>query len=341
MFGSLTQLASRSFMVGFVLPVLIACVIGYFLFPDIGLVGNLKPFLMDTGSFDKIAYLAVAVWAVALFLSMTSNAQYRLLEGYSWPVSAFSRWKEKERQRFLKDTAQALEIRMQRQAASGDEALRLSALTTRAYSKLRQEFPQKETSLMHTRFGNRIRAFESYSSSVYGADAVMLWFSLSAALPKDYQEALNNARANVDFLVNIIFLFLGLAALAAFRLACFAYGAAIPLGTAFLIDHAALIGACIVLPLAARLAYIFSLTVLFPWGELVKGAFDNYLPALAKQWGYEVPKTEAERRNFWTQVSQQLTFHKALKPEKWLAKPSRQRPALVSRPRSVGAARDD
>lgn len=326
MFGSLTQLASRPFMVGFVLPVLIACVIGYYLFSDVEFVATLKPFVMQSESWDKIAYLAVTVWAIALFLSMTSNAQYRLLEGYSWPVNHFQHWEEKERRRYCEDEARVAAYKAKRKKATPEEVAGVDAALTKSFAKLRREFPQKDSALMPTRFGNQIRAFESYSSTVYGADAVMLWFSLSAVLPKDYQEALNNARSNVDFLVNLIFLFVGLAILAAARIGYFIYLETIPLDGAFLLKHVWLIVGFVILLVAARWAYLFSLSVLFPWGELVKGAFDNYLPALAKQWGYEVPKTWAERKSFWTQVSQQLTYHEPLKPENWLPKPSREHP---------------
>jgi hypothetical protein len=43
---------------------------------------------------------------------------------------------------------------------------------------------------------------------------------------------------------------------------------------------------------------------------LVMSAFDCYLPALAGQFGFELPATESKRRNFWTTFSQQLIYRR-------------------------------
>ncbi|MDK1494087.1 hypothetical protein QN219_29345 [Sinorhizobium sp. 7-81] len=326
MFASLSQLASRSFMIGSVLPVLVTCVLGLYLFPDP--LGDFGPFLTDPEAFDKIAYVAVAVWASAVVLSMASTAQYRLLQGYSWPISRLSCWKASELARFTEDSKSAENLEKKRDEGNGVAAAIEGELTL-AYCKLRQEFPTKAR-LLPTRFGNRVRAFEDYAGIVYGVDAVMIWSSMSTVIPKEYLERIDNARANVDFLVNMIFMLLGLAALAAVRVVYLSLSATVPHE-----EFVKLVGACAILPLVARCAYRFSLTAIAPWGDLVKGAFDNYLPALAAQWGYEVPKTFAERRTFWEEVSQQVTFQIPVVPEKWHPKRSLPKQHLLSRPASL------
>jgi hypothetical protein len=65
---------------------------------------------------------------------------------------------------------------------------------------------------------------------------------------------------------------------------------------------------------------------------LVRAAFDCYLPALAKQLGYELPKTAVERRQFWIEVSQRVTYHQVLKPERWLPINPPKDEAVVSGP---------
>ena len=62
--------------------------------------------------------------------------------------------------------------------------------------------------------------------------------------------------------------------------------------------------------IAACLFYEWAVSRIPAWGELVMGAFDCYLPALASQFGFKLPGTEAERRLFWTTFSQQLIYRR-------------------------------
>ena len=53
-------------------------------------------------------------------------------------------------------------------------------------------------------------------------------------------------------------------------------------------------------------------------------AYDCYLPALAKQMGYDLPRTEVDRKAFWTALSRQLIYRRdpegnlEYKTEDWL-----------------------
>ena len=151
---------------------------------------------------------------------------------------------------------------------------------------------------------------------MYGADAVSLWFSLGAVVPKEFQEAIDNSRANVDFLVNMIYILVGFSVLADIRL-CYVVVTKDLTAITFAQTYWVLIVACLVLPVAVRLTYCFSLTAIDTWGDFVKASFDLYLPALATQMGYEVPKSIEGRREFWIAVSQQTAFHVPLDPQRW------------------------
>jgi hypothetical protein len=54
-----------------------------------------------------------------------------------------------------------------------------------------------------TRFGNAIRSFEVYSRIIYGLEAIDGWPRLLAVIPADYRQAIDDAKAQVDFWVNI------------------------------------------------------------------------------------------------------------------------------------------
>jgi hypothetical protein len=66
-----------------------------------------------------------------------------------------------------------------------------------------------------------------------------------------------------------------------------------------------------------RLAYEGALERARAWGELVKSAFDLYLPDLANKIGYELPRTACERRRFWDAVNSSFLYQEPMTPEMW------------------------
>ena len=68
------------------------------------------------------------------------------------------------------------------------------------------QFPDEEAWLLPTSFGNTIRAFEVYPRVMYGLDAIPGWLRILAVIPKDYRESVDNAKAQVDFWLNLWFL---------------------------------------------------------------------------------------------------------------------------------------
>jgi hypothetical protein len=103
---------------------------------------------------------------------------------------------------------------------------------------------------------------------------------------------------------------------------------------------------------AAYLFYLWAVTRVPAWGELVMSAFDCYLPALAGQFGFELPATELEQRSFWISLSRQLIYRRepngqlpfhleawkraALKPNK-----EQERAAVEERPAEADGAESD
>lgn len=69
--------------------------------------------------------------------------------------------------------------------------------------------------------------------------------------------------------------------------------------------------------LACWLAYEGAIDRARAWGETVKSAFDLYLPALARKLGYELPTTGGERRRFWSAVNSSFVYQKPMNPEDW------------------------
>src|SRR4029079_17509458 len=67
------------------------------------------------------------------------------------------------------------------------------------------DFPDDEASVLPTKFGNTIRAFEVYSRVVYGIESIYGWSRLLGVGPADYPEMMDNEKAQVDFWVNVWF----------------------------------------------------------------------------------------------------------------------------------------
>ena len=158
-----------------------------------------------------------------------------------------------------------------------------------------------------------MRAFEMYPAEVYGADSITIWLRLGSVIPKDFQELINDARAQVDFFVNIWFLAWVLA------LAVFARAVAERFHWAKAAGHDSLATAIpIVLCLVvAYVSYTWALGRIIAWGDMVKSAFDCYLPALAKQLGYALPSEESARRAFWTDFSKLAIYRHQMTDKKW------------------------
>ena len=49
----------------------------------------------------------------------------------------------------------------------------------------------------------------------------------------------------------------------------------------------------------------------------MKAAFDLYLPALAKQMGYQLPKQDLERQAFWDEVNSLFLYRAPIEAARW------------------------
>jgi hypothetical protein len=184
-------------------------------------------------------------------------------------------------------------------------------------TKLKTQFPSNEKFVLPTRFGNVIAAFEDYPTEVYGADPIPLWLHLNTVMSKEFQSAVEDARASVTCTMNTFFLSLLLTALYFFRIiVCVAedwFGHQIEtVEKLWSFGAFALAGG-----LVTWLAYELSVQKAYGWGAFVKAAFDCYLPALAKKLGYKLPVRGEDQKEFWRAVTRRAAFHRELKPEDW------------------------
>jgi hypothetical protein len=325
MLSFLPKLADRTFVVSFLLPTFLASFATAWAFPDIAALELLRSPTLSDKQLSGLVFLVVGVWLTAVFLMTTNYALFRLLEGYLPPISWLAPLRSLHKRRFrrllslhdamMADWDDALQQGRQFPQIKQNEVARLRL-------KLLSAYPTTEAEILPTSFGNAIRAFEVYPRQVYGADAIPVWTRLASVVPKDYAAQINDARAQVDCFVNVACLAFILSMVALVR-------AAVHVVEPVVGSTAALAGAEMatrsevmrwVLAAAAGsvtaiFSYRWAVVCARTWGEVVKGAFDCYLPALIRQLGYAVPSTEAERRAFWEQFNARVLYHMPMQRE--------------------------
>jgi hypothetical protein len=305
MLTSLPKLADRSFVLGTFIPTMLFAVALLLEFNDRPESADLLQALAKK-DFGQAIYLLFAVWACAVFVLMLNYPIYRFLEGYMFPSWLAEPLKNNAKYRHKKymEDIEAIYRQYERQQFLVPEE-------EKKYSLLRQKrfiwMPSMTSDILPTRFGNAIKAFEVYPRDIYGADAITIWLRLTSVIPRAFNDVINNVRSQIDFLVNCCFFAFIVSIVGVCRVISSVDMTSGLLGVIHSIKLIwvfwALGGA-----LASYAFYRWAVTYVPRWGDLVRSAFDCYLPALAAQLGFVLPATEAERRVFWTTFSQQSIY---------------------------------
>jgi hypothetical protein len=66
-----------------------------------------------------------------------------------------------------------------------------------------QTYPPSLEQVLPTQFGNILKASEAYSGSRYGMDGVTFWSRLIYVIPPSYQQAIDESRNELSFIVNL------------------------------------------------------------------------------------------------------------------------------------------
>jgi hypothetical protein len=309
MFGTLPKLVDKPFVIGFIVPVLIGVLAIIGLLQDVPPFSSVYSSLLDSDSFTKLAVFVLALWACAIGLLLLNYRLYRMLEGYIGPFDRET-WRQQMRDKFKKESDELGRIRREAATLSNEDRRDYRATVRR----FREKWPSRQNLVLPTRFGNVIRAAETYALEVYGVDSIAVWPRLQALFPKEFQVLVEDARAQVDFFVNSWFLAILFADVAIAR-------SLYPMTVGRLVSVDFLIAMWVLSAIAGLLAwaaYEGAIERAGSWGRLVKSAFDLYLPAFAKQLGYELPSSDAERRRFWRAVNEMFLYQTRLRPEFWI-----------------------
>lgn len=297
MFGELSKLFDRNFVIGYFLPVALLAIATLALLAGFGLwlsvsdvlsffsAPNTEASASENTAISTLAPLVnttivvLVLWLFAVFLLALNRTVYRLMEGYGPANPArLLAWRERRRYRKLQE-------RKKEVADDSREELRL----------LREEavqFPPREHQLLPTRFGNTLRAFEYYTWWIYGIDAIAGWNRVVALIPKDYQDLISEAKAQTDFWLHL-----------------WVFGLLIMMEYIIIVVYVAISPG---FDEHLYMLWFFPLVLLFPigasrgargaavaWGDIVKASFDVFLPELGKKLGFPPISSREQERDLW------------------------------------------
>jgi hypothetical protein len=169
-----------------------------------GLAGRLLSAFDPLG--EQGALLLALTTILGFTLSCLNTFIYKILEGYSLLARLpGSRWLQRRRVRRLKNQLDEVEGKISKLEEQNPDDARLQELEDQRYyiaSELDLRFPPEKQAVLPTRFGNTLRAAETYSATRYGIDAVRVWPRLVHVIPKEYYEKVEQSNNSLAFLVN-------------------------------------------------------------------------------------------------------------------------------------------
>lgn len=184
----------------------------------------------------------------------------------------------------------------------------------------------KHGSILPTRLGNVIRAFENYPERQFSMSGIDLWPRLAPLLPERLASSIADAKMRCDFMLNASFLS-GLLAAVALLMAALSRNRT---------DHPdawPLVSVALGIALVP-LFYRGSISRARSWGDGVKAAFDLHRNDLLQALGItDQPASLVDERALWREISLQVTY---LDP--WDGSPPSLRfrtPASPSRPHAI------
>lgn len=309
MFWDAPTLIDRNFVIGYLLPSIILCILVCINFYLVGWIDleNLTGIL----SMGKAAATLAIIWLIAVLLLAINFQVLRILEGY--PVMRAiefyghlhptgERWLQRLiRRGFERNARPAFEFQATVDAARAegkpdvvmpdDHAPKL-ALAAALY-------PDDSIFVLPTRFGNLFRAFEVYPRVLYGLDAIPAWMRMQAIIPKEAKDLLADAKAQLDFCVNLIV----------------ASSVAFVLNIVLAVEQEKYhnfwfllvwfgMGIC---------SYWLSLSSAMQFGHYVKSTFDLYRGDLANALGLDLPPSIEEERKMWQTLSRMMIYRSPLR----------------------------
>jgi hypothetical protein len=241
--------------------------------------------------------------AVALFLGVLLAALNRpiimLYEGYPLRICRFLVTRQRQKWHRLHDRRQRLMKEYDELSVVYDDPKAVSLRTeiTQLITQENNLFPPEVSTVLPTRLGNAIRAFERHTRARYGIEPITLWSRLLAVLPSQFLEQLAEVTTSFNFLINTVLL-LQLFAVELFVVGVYSFAPGRLVGA---------LGSAV----ASYLLYRLAISRAIDWGFLFRAAFDLYRRDLLKKFGLRPPPTIEEERDLWRKLWLFLMYQKS------------------------------
>ena len=188
----------------------------------------------------------------------------------------------------------------------GPQGTTILSEVTRLQGQANIRFPPKTGSVLPTRLGNAIRAFEMYSYRRYGIVPIILWSRLLPVLPTEILVNVKEVKASFNFLINTV-LFVQILGLELLVSAPYLFKSP---GNAPLWWLLGLLGAFTSFVIS-YLLYRAAVLRAIDWGFMFNTAFDLYRRDLLKQLGFRPPNNIEEERSLWKKILQLILYEES------------------------------
>ncbi len=169
-----------------------------------------------------------------------------------------------------------------------------STLARPAAQRLHQIFPQDDSDMQPTLFGNVVASAAEHPRLAYSMDGGLWWPRLSPLLPSYFQDLLGGTQAPMMAMLNLSVVF--------FVLALLGLGVLGVAGGAWVVALVFLAGSMVL----CRLCYRAAVSQAVEFGSMLQVAFDLYRHEILKQMELKTPGDLAEECALWRRLTRQL-----------------------------------
>lgn len=230
-----------------------------------------------------IAGILLIITLVAFLLQVFSFSIIQLFEGY-WPLPIRRYWSKKVVERWK-------QIREQRgDADAKGDLVRYSHYQDILYHL----YPSEENLILPTRLGNVLQSAEAYPSTSYGLNTVFWWPRIVSMIPKEEQDAIEDAVVPMIMMINVSGLLTALTFI----------------GPIYLwMNHKGviwIIGLIIGGFMLAYLAYSGAVSQAINYGMYIRSTVDIYRLKLLQELHFTLPPTPLDEKKFWRKLEEWL-----------------------------------
>ena len=300
MFAKLPDLLGKNFVIGYLLPAFAFIILNYLIDGEYNFLPNniSLSYLQQVSLTEQITILALLSFIAGILLLIFNRDIIVLIEGYG-KYNPFRILQKRQKSRFKK-LQKNISATEQEYCQYSDRNQIVPLKIQQKYQDLLEaktrNFPDREQLVLPTSFGNILRAFETYSRVMYGADSIPVWTRLLAVIPKDYQQFIDTAKTLVDFWVNTWLI----------NVATFV----IYLGNLICYRQLKLVFLPFICLIAAYIAYQKAKRAAVSWGNFVKAAFDLFLGDLQKKLAITHDDPDSEDNTvLWQKFSQAILYN--------------------------------